>query len=119
MLPATDRVGRPVKLDVYIDLIIALEIALVVADGILGACAWTPPLAGATAGAVLGYLVVYVLVEVLDRLVLIHGDRERLDRELAKGRGKREGEWGKRDDPGGQAASDRGAGPQRSRPGKK
>lgn len=73
------------KVDRYADLTFALEVALAVAGVMAGGYAWTPCVAGAVLGGIVGYVAAYVLVEILDRLFVIYSDRERLDRELAKG----------------------------------
>ncbi|MBN9621542.1 MAG: hypothetical protein J0H06_01085 [Actinobacteria bacterium] len=78
------------KVDRYLDLTFALEVVLPVAGGLAGGSAWTPRAAGGVVGWILGYIVAYIIVEILDRLFLIYGDPERIDRELAKGRRERD-----------------------------
>lgn len=80
------------KVDRYVDLTFAVEVALAVAGGIAGGYAWTPRPAGAILGAILGYIVAYIVVDILDSIFVFYSDPSRLDRELAKGRDEREEE---------------------------
>jgi hypothetical protein len=78
-----------VKVDHYMTATDIIEWVLIVVGGIAGSYAWTPYLAGYLIGAVVGFGAAYIVVEVLDRLFLIYGDPERLDRELDERRRRR------------------------------